>query len=363
MLSLARVLHPRGQRVRTDALVRGRDLLQPPEIAQAAHRGVLPLQRGRAQFPVPAGAAGRRGQQPELLHGGVPDHVPERVLSRRAERHDPAAATEPDRGQAQRQVVQRPSQCAVDGPRLRRERRAPPPAACRVSLLQVSCSGAETDSAQDPGESVLPPRGDRRARAGAPDRVRGGQSTDPHKALFSQSIIYRDHRAPPVHAAEPAGRRYVRVDGAGGRQRPGEAADVRVSGRVLVHAERPRNEEQLVHGLLCRRQREHEAAQRRGHRRQAAAVAMGHPLQRRGPALVPRRAGRRRAGRGPLQPPPRLPVISARSACAAGSPRTTQTDRPSRPTPRRCTRTPPAAPQPPSCPARTRAGSFRCRAR
>ncbi|KAG7702033.1 hypothetical protein KL951_000489 [Ogataea haglerorum] len=153
------------------------------------------------------------------------------------------------------------------------------------------------------------------------------------------------------------------IDGAGGRQRPGEAADVRVSGRVLVHAERPRNEEQLVHGLLCRRQREHEAAQRRGHRRQAAAVAMGHPLQRRGPALVPRRAGRRRAGRGPLQPPPRLPVISARSACAAGSPRTTQTDRPSRPTPRRCTRTPPAAPQPPSCPARTRAGSFRCRAR
>ncbi|KAG7864455.1 hypothetical protein KL919_000483 [Ogataea angusta] len=259
MRSFARILHPRGQRVRADASVRRRHLLQPPETAQTAHRGLLLLQRGRAQFPVPAGPGGRRGQPPELLHGGVPDHVPEPVLSRRAEGRDPAAAPEPDRGQAQRQAVHRPAQCAVDGPHLRRQREPPPPAAGRVPLLPVSCSGAETDSAQDPDEPVHPLRGDRccagrhqeglplagvrqlrrvqaalrgrqGARAGAPDRVRGGQPTNPHRALFCQSAIYRGHRAPAVHAAQPAGRRPVRIHGARGRQRPGEAADVCFAG-------------------------------------------------------------------------------------------------------------------------------------
>ncbi|KAG7867428.1 hypothetical protein KL918_002867 [Ogataea parapolymorpha] len=140
--------------------------------------------------------------QPELLHGGVPNHVPEPVFPRRAEGRDPPAATEPDRDQTQRQAVHRPAQCAVDGPNLRRQRKPSPPAAGRVPLLQVSCSGAETDSAQNPNKPVHPLRGDchcacrrqkrlsldhvRRpsrvqtalrgrqgARAGAPDRVRG----------------------------------------------------------------------------------------------------------------------------------------------------------------------------------------------
>ncbi|KAG7882882.1 hypothetical protein KL905_001584 [Ogataea polymorpha] len=200
----------------------------------------------------------RADNEYELMHF-VPDHVPEPVFPRRAKGRDPPPSTEPDRGQAQRQAVHRSAQCAVDGPHLRRQRTPPPPAAGGVPLLPVSCSGAETDSAQDPDKPVHSLRGDCRcasrrqegpsldhvrgpsrvqtalcrhqgARAGAPDRFRGGQSTDPHRALVCQSIIYRRHRAPSVHTAEPTGRRPVRIDGARGRQCPGEAANVRFSG-------------------------------------------------------------------------------------------------------------------------------------